>query len=103
MKKVPDLMKSGRHYRGHVVNSVFLSAAQGKMTPPFLANYLVFLVMPQGLPVILGCPLECFRQFRDFRILGGDESKVGFQIHVFMKRADTSSEVCHNSAWRPSY
>ena len=26
-----------------------------------------------------------------------------FQIHIFEKRADPSSGVCHNSAWSPSY
>ena len=36
-------------------------------------------------------------------MLEGYGSQVGFQIHIFEKRADPSSEVCHNSAWSPSY
>ena len=39
----------------------------------------------------------------DFRILESFGSQLGFQIHIFEKRADPSSGVCHNSAWSPSY
>ena len=39
----------------------------------------------------------------DFRILEGYGSKLGWQIIIFEKRADPSSGVGHDSAWRLSY
>ena len=33
----------------------------------------------------------------------GRQVQTGVQIHICMKRADPSSEVCHNLAWRQSY
>ena len=55
--------------------------------------------------------IDAFRKFQkwvtpenhDFRILKVYGSQLGFQIHIFEKRADPSSGVCHNSAWSPSY
>ena len=42
-------------------------------------------------------------QNHDFRTLEGYGSKPVFQIHIFEKRADPFSGVCHNSFWSLSH